>query len=319
MAEYPSNDILTQYRSISNKLKKRFLRKPNVQEASEQYGSLAMQCEAQQLLPYAGLCWQAVARCENELGHTNAEISALVRGGKLFLQAECKGASIGCHSAGGENVQAALCCYTRAGQRSQFLGPLGTPPAAGMALQLAEVLRRELDRPEAARLHCSRAADLLRSSPTAYMHCLESIASGRVSEGDYDGALAVLEEVVSIAQGAPRPTVGSYRDLLHKCEVSQVLLLLLLQPTPSRLPPRLAQLLERYTWGEHVDGADELVSEELFLLLQSLVMAIQSQDMPALRILEADLWRHLSPEQRTLLRSLARSVSRTAYRLTNNY
>lgn len=52
------------------------------------------------------------------------------------------------------------------------------------------------------------------------------------------------------------------------------------------------------------------MSEELFLLLQSLVMAIQSQDMAALRTLEADLWRHLSAEQRTLLRALVRYVSR---------
>ena len=52
------------------------------------------------------------------------------------------------------------------------------------------------------------------------------------------------------------------------------------------------------------------MSEELFLLLQSLVMAVQSQDMPALRVLEADLWQHFSAEQRTLLRVLVRSVSR---------
>lgn len=309
MTDPASNDILNQYRSISNKLKKRFLRKPNVQEASEQYGSLAMQCESQQLFPYAGLCWQAVARCENELGHSNGEIAALVRGGKLFLQAEQKGASIGCQSAGGENVQAALCCYSRAGQRSQFQGPLGVPPAAGLALQVAAVLHQELDRADAARTHYTRAAELLRSSPAAYLHCLGNIASGKVADGDYDGALAVFDEMVSITEAAPQPTVGCYRDLLHRCEVTQVLLLLLLQPTPSRLPTRLAQLLERYTWGEH--GTDELVSEELFLLLQSLVMAIQSQDMPALRALEADLWRHLSAEQRTLLRTLVRSISRT--------
>lgn len=67
-----------------------------------------MQCEAQQLLPYAGFCWQAVARCENDLGHPNGEISALIRGGRLFLQAERKGASVGCQNAGGENVQVCL-------------------------------------------------------------------------------------------------------------------------------------------------------------------------------------------------------------------
>lgn len=82
-------------------------------------------------------------------------------------------------------LQAALCLYSRAGQRSQFQGPLGLPTAAGLALQLADALELELDRPEAARAHYTRAAELLRSSPLAYLHCLGAIASCRINEGEH--------------------------------------------------------------------------------------------------------------------------------------
>jgi hypothetical protein len=37
---------------------------------------------------------------------------------------------------------------------------------------------------------------------------------------------------------------------LPRCEVTRVLLLLILQPTAQRLPPDLAQVLEKYAWGE---------------------------------------------------------------------
>ena len=45
-----------------------------------------------------------------------------------------------------------------------------------------------------------------------------------------------------------------------------------------------------------------LLGEELFFLLQSLVMACQSQDAEALSGLEGDLWKYLSNEQRDMLR-----------------
>lgn len=35
-----------------------------------------------------------------------------------------------------------------------------------------------------------------------------------------------------------------------RCEVTRVLLLLILQPSPQRLTPSLAQVLEKYAWAE---------------------------------------------------------------------
>ena len=43
---------------------------------------------------------------------------------------------------------------------------------------------------------------------------------------------------------------GYYKSILHQCEINRVLLLLILRPTPQRLAPCLAQVLEKYAWGE---------------------------------------------------------------------
>lgn len=48
------------------------------------------------------------------------------------------------------------------------------------------------------------------------------------------------------------------------------------------------------------------MSEHIFLLLQSLVMACQSQDVSTLPEIEAELWPHLSTELQGLIRILVR-------------
>lgn len=57
--------------------------------------TLAAQCERCDLPQYAGLSWLAVAKCESSLGHVNEEASALVKAGRLYIQAENKNV-IGC-------------------------------------------------------------------------------------------------------------------------------------------------------------------------------------------------------------------------------
>uniref|UniRef100_A0A0K8SLE3 Uncharacterized protein n=1 Tax=Lygus hesperus TaxID=30085 RepID=A0A0K8SLE3_LYGHE len=90
MAMAATSDFLTQYKNISNKLKKRFLRKPNAAEPSDQFASLAAQCERFDLPQYAGLSWRAVSRCEAAQGHSNEEAVALMKAGQLYLLANKK-------------------------------------------------------------------------------------------------------------------------------------------------------------------------------------------------------------------------------------
>lgn len=73
----------SQYKVISSKLKKRFLlRKPNLQEASEQFAQLARQLR--DFPAYAGYCNLAVARCEQSLGNDILELQALLEAARHF-------------------------------------------------------------------------------------------------------------------------------------------------------------------------------------------------------------------------------------------
>ncbi|XP_029071318.1 factor VIII intron 22 protein-like, partial [Monodon monoceros] len=107
------------------------------------------------------------------------------------------------------------------------------------------------------------------------------------------------------AAAAPSPAaLGAFADVLVRCEVSRVLLLLLLQPPPAKLLPEHAHTLEKYSW-EAFDGHGQDSSgplpEELFLLLQSLVMATHEKDTEAVKSLQVELWPLLSAEQNHLL------------------
>lgn len=84
-----AGDFLARYRQVSNKLKKRFLRKPNVAEAGEQFAQLARELRAQECLPYAAWCQLAVARCQQALFHGPGEALALTEAARLFLRQEC--------------------------------------------------------------------------------------------------------------------------------------------------------------------------------------------------------------------------------------
>ncbi|CDR00581.1 unnamed protein product [Oncorhynchus mykiss] len=96
--------------------------------------------------------------------------------------------------------------------------------------------------------------------------------------------------------------VGAFLDIVAKCEISRVLLLMLLEPPPQKLLPEHAQTLERYAW-ESFDPHSQVtfLPENVFLLLQSVVMACQEKDTESLKSLQPELWPLLSAEQNHLL------------------
>nr|XP_048312095.1 40-kDa huntingtin-associated protein-like [Myodes glareolus] len=104
---------------------------------------------------------------------------------------------------------------------------------------------------------------------------------------------------------APSPrTLGAFADILVRCEVSRVLLLLLLQPPPAKLLPEHAQTLEKYSWeafDSHGQDSSGQLPEELFLLLQSLVMAAHEKDTEGIKKLQVEMWPLLTAEQNHLL------------------
>uniref|UniRef100_A0A3B3ZV80 Uncharacterized protein n=1 Tax=Periophthalmus magnuspinnatus TaxID=409849 RepID=A0A3B3ZV80_9GOBI len=274
-------DFLARYRAVSNKLKKRFLRKPNVAEASEQFGQLAKELKQQDCLQYAAFCNLAMARCEQTLFNAPGEALALTDAARLFLTSEKENRAL---QAPGfdEHLQAALNCYSFA--------------------------IKEMNRPGEAVVHFQRAAELQSQTPIEALLSMGEMATCKILTRDYDGALSVFTEMQLICQerglqlpGTSTP-VGAFLDIVAKCEISRVLLLMLLEPPPQKLLPEHAQTLERYAW-ESFDPHSQVtfLPENVFLLLQSVVMACQEKDTESLKSLQTDLWPFLTAEQNHLL------------------
>ncbi|XP_040830593.1 40-kDa huntingtin-associated protein [Ochotona curzoniae] len=340
-----ASDFLARYRLVSNKLKKRFLRKPNVAEAGEQFGQLGRELRAQECLPYAAWCQLAVARCQQALFHGPGEALALTEAARLFLRQECDARQrLGCPAAYGEPLQAAASAL---GAAVRLHLELGQPAAAAaLCLELAAALR-DLGQPAAAAGHFQRAAQLqLPQLPLAALQALGDAASCQLLARDYNGALAVFTRMQCLArehgthpaQPPPLPpppppppglqqpalpaalfasnagptvpppaALGAFSDVLVRCEVSRVLLLLLLQPPPAKLLPEHAQTLEKYSWeafDSHGQESGGPLPEELFLLLQSLVMATHEKDTEAVKSLQVEMWPLLTAEQNHLLHLL---------------
>ena len=75
--------------------------------------------------------------------------------------------------------------------------------------------------------------------------------------GDYHNALIVLTDIANVTEqlsGKPAPT-SVYLDILERCEILRVLLLLLIEPsTPQSMPNNLTNILEKYAWESASDS-----------------------------------------------------------------
>ncbi|KAK8732433.1 hypothetical protein OTU49_007089, partial [Cherax quadricarinatus] len=304
------NDYLIQYRNISSKLKKRFLRKPNVAEASEEFGQLARELSDGEAWAQAGLCCVAVAKCEQTLVNPTTEVSAITQAARYFLKAEIMNHYLHCPSFN-EHLMTAISCFQHAIQL--YIDHKKPALAASLSVELGQALR-SLGRPSEALTHLRIAADLHATSPFHHLTCLGYIASCKIELGDLHGALMMFTQMATIIeQTAEQPLTGAYKDILARCEISSLLILLTLQPLPQHTKPPHAQLLEKYSWNTsdlqkfNVPYDDA----ELVVLLQSLVLTCQGRDTQALATLSQHLTRLLGPEHLHLLHTLVTEMNRT--------
>ncbi|CAG9817589.1 unnamed protein product [Phaedon cochleariae] len=295
-------DILDQYMNISNKLKKRFLKKPNVTEACESFTSLAKQCETQELPQYAGLCWIAAARCEGSLLNNTGETSCLVQSARQLFKAEERDISMGCKNVPGEYFQAGLSCYAHAASRY----PENCSMPISLDLEIVDFLKR-IGRPQYIQDYLDDSIKLSRDRVGTKIHCLELLASHFINSGDFVAAFNTFLEISNLVEELP--CSGHKAEILLKCELNSVFLLLILRPSPQKLSPNLAKILEKYTWGDKNDNSLKAcrMKEDTFLLLQSLVTICQSLDTSSLVDLETDFWKILSKEEKELLRILVKT------------
>ena len=172
-------DVLGQYRAIASKLKRRFLKKPNVSEASGQFGSLAKELKRQDCPQYAGFCSLAKARCENTLCNATGEVEALTEAARLFLEAEKSCVELRC-PAFEEHLTEAIHLYNQAikthcAQGNSALG-------ACLCLEIGDALRY-LSRPHEAMVHYQHAAELQHQNPIDALQSMTLVASCKIDTG----------------------------------------------------------------------------------------------------------------------------------------
>ncbi len=111
--------------------------------------------------------------------------------------------------------------------------------------------------------------------------------------------------------------MGIYSKLLAEADISKLLLLLYLKPT-IKMKPEHTNTLETYSWFQTLSTTSnylpiECIDRDLFILLQSFVMACQSNDTKLLYTLQTELWPHLNHVQNYLLNLITDQLLHSSY------
>lgn len=181
--------------------------------------------------------------------------------------------------------------------------------AAIVSLELARNLKN-IDKIEEAHNHFVRTANIQKQySIIDYMNTLKMAAECRIQSGDYLSALEHYGDIwivlESLSNANKDHLTFSLKEFRKDIEILRVFVLLLLNISPMDMLSEHSKILEHYTW-ESTNENDKVLPEELFLLIQSVVMATQSRDIDMLEDLQIELYTHLDQVQFDLLHRIVK-------------
>ncbi|XP_047031990.1 uncharacterized protein LOC124638893 isoform X1 [Helicoverpa zea] len=285
-----------QYMNINTKMKKRFMRKPNISEATNEFIALAIQCEHSDQPAFAGHAYVGAAKCEASVGHFLGEAEHYLAAARQFMKAEKKLKSLKFYSADRENLEAAIGCYIQAMNKYPEKSPIRTSILMEIASDLVE-LNHKLE----AASYYEQAIDTVTEGTMKVM-CLRNLLNLRIDCGKYDVALEIANQ---IADGTE---TNIPEDVLAEVQVSRILLTLLVKPPEASKPPSLKKLLIDLM----NDNEDNIISSvpaiplnmDLRLKLQSIIICHTTGDIHSLISVTADTKHFLTIQQVELLQKL---------------
>lgn len=301
-------DFFTYHRSATNKLKKRFLKKPNIAEASDEFDRLKIHLARIECFPYAAFTALSKAKCEQGLMNVPGEIDAFVEAARFFLKANQEiedRKSPNFH----ENLENAVWCFTCAIRITKDNNM--STMAGSLCLEIAEVYYN-LHMYSMAVQHYKNAIQYFDDVPVQASSALNKLLCCQLLEHDYHGALDTAMNLVELikTRGAFHANgvtpLGFYFDLYKQVEITRVLLLMLLS-TSIELKPKYEKVLHDYHWPDEASLAtsshflDKLLGEELYVYLRSFVMACNWKDLCAARTVQSDIKHVLTQEQNEIM------------------
>ena len=155
------------------------------------------------------------------------------------------------------------------------------------------------------------------------------LATLKVYTCDYTGALETYTDICNSIQNMCLKTnttsaclqyntpLGLYSKLLVDSDVAKLLLLLYLKPT--KMKSEHSNTLEVYSWFQTLSNTNlgylpvVCMDKDQFILLQSFVMACQSNDAEILYTLQTELWTVLNQIQNYLVNLITEQLVNSSY------
>ncbi|XP_047535416.1 40-kDa huntingtin-associated protein [Vanessa atalanta] len=294
MATDLSASFNEQYININTKLKKRFMRKPNISEATNEFIALAIQCEHLEQPAFAGQTYIGAAKCEASAGNFLGEAEQYVAAARQFMKAEKKLAALKFYSPDRENLEAAIGCYMQALTKYPAKSAIRT----SILLELANELI-ELDHKHEALAYYEQAVDIIEDS-TMKLMCMRNLVNLLIKCGKYDIALETANKVCDSNIYIPD-------GILTELQVSRVLLVLLVDPDEDTKSVSLKQMLDNLLYDEDSDAIPFNI--DLRLKLQSIIISSRCMDQQSLISIASDIKPYFTMEQRELLETIIEKKS----------
>lgn len=329
------------FKSISEKLKKKFLRKPNVSDAIDEYTALSKQLDSEESFSLSAACWQQVAKCYHSVGNVVSESAALQNAAKNYLHSETATTIESNNITFNEDLLSVISTYDEAiklhcDQNERVL-------SAKLCLELADILAVKYEKYFESIPYYERAISLSVNSESSQQLQVALIqlklAAIKVFTCDYLSALKIYTEITNsisnmnllsssrsssfrgsdltgLNQIFAKPQGLSAR-LLTEADISK--LLLLIYSNPTKLQPEQKQTLEVYSSFQTLSNSAAnylpviCLNRNIFILLQSFVMACQSNDVKLLHTLQTELWPQLSDVQNYLLNMIIDQIVNSSY------
>lgn len=329
-----NTDYNAAFKSISVKLKKRFLRKPNVSDAIEEYTALSRQLENEECFSLSAYCMQQVAKSFHSVGNTVSKSASLQYAAKQYLNSEISSTIESGTLTFNEDMLAAISLYEESirlhcDQNERQL-------ASKLCLELADILAQKFDRHFESLPYYERAITLFSgvnnpeqnsSVQVIFIQC--KLAAIKVFTCDYSGALETYTQICNSIQSqclqsnsnlvnpAYNKPIGCFSRILIEADITKLLLLLYLKPT--KMKSEHSNTLEVYSWFQTLSNQNitylpvACMDRDLFILLQSFVMACQSNDAKILYTLQTELWPVLNQIQNYLVDLITDQLLHSSY------
>ena len=184
--------------------------------------------------------------------------------------------------------------------------------ASIVALEIAQNLL-SIGRLDEAHNHFVHAVEIQRKTSILDALCtLRKAAYCQFYMNNLPGALAHLSDVMStigaMVERDANSATYSVQEIRQSVEITFVFIMLLLKSSPMDMNNEHSKIMEAYTW-ENEEETNRVLPEELFLLIQSVVMATHARDLDTLTYLQVELYVHLDTVQCELFQKIIHEVN----------